>query len=163
VDGGLLRAQKLNHPTGDLGRVGEIANINTALLTGLVEMGLTPIVSPISLGDDGKPYNVNADHAALALAAALHVDEMVYLTDVPGVMRERAVLPTLSTKTAISLIDDGTIHGGMIPKVRSALAAIEAGVSQVRITNLDGLMLLEGTLIGQNNRYGKGEDGENEG
>jgi len=141
VDGGLLRARKLQHPKGDLGRVGEITAVNKGLLRGLLRQGLVPVISPISLGDDGYPFNVNADHVALAIGNALTVEELIFVTDVPGVMRKDRLLSRLSAREAVALIDDGVIYGGMIPKVRAALDAVQNGVGAVRITNLEGLLV----------------------
>ncbi len=146
VDGGLLRAKKLDHPKGDLGRVGEITSVDIGCLSDLLAQGFTPIISPISLGDDGRPFNVNADHAALAVASALKA-ELIFLTDVPGVLYNGAVLPKLTANEAARLIDEGHITGGMIPKVRSALGAVAQGVASARITNLDGLASLAGTCV----------------
>lgn len=147
VDAGLLRARQMRHPGGDLGRVGEITGVDAACLQDLVERGFTPVVSPISLGEDGRPYNVNADHAALALAAALRVPEMIFLTNVPGVLEDGAVVPELTAQQAQAMIASGVISGGMIPKVRSALAACEAGVGAARITDLAGLAAGTGTRV----------------
>ena len=147
VDGGLLCAKVLKHPQGDLGRVGEITEVHAEVILDLLSKGFTPVVSPISLGMDGRPLNVNADHAALAIAGALKVAEAIFLTDVPGVLREGAILPALSAEEAEQLIASGQISGGMIPKVRSALQAIERGVGAVRITNLAGLAAGSGTRI----------------
>jgi acetylglutamate kinase len=147
VDGGLLWAQKLQPAAGDLGRVGEIARVEARCLEELLSLGFTPIISPISLGADGHPYNVNADHAALAVASALGVGEMVFLTDVPGVLSQGNVVTQLRAEEAERLIAEGQISGGMIPKVRSALGAIEKGVGMVRITNLAGLGNGQGTRV----------------
>lgn len=147
VDGGLLRAEVMKHPQGDLGRVGEITEVCVSVIISLLSEGFTPVVSPISLGMDGRPLNVNADHAALAIAGALKVAEAIFLTDVPGVMCEGSILPTLLAKEAERLIVAGQITGGMIPKVRSALRAIEEGVGAVRITNLAGFAEGSGTHI----------------
>ena len=147
VDAGLLTAEKLRNPQGDLGRVGEITDVDVSCLTALASQGFSPVVSPISLGRDGRPFNVNADHAALAIASALRVHEMVFLTDVPGVLLSDGVLAELGAERAGRLIDDGHITGGMIPKVRSALQAIDAGVGSVRITDMEGLSSGLGTRV----------------
>ncbi|MFH1086548.1 MAG: acetylglutamate kinase, partial [Chloroflexota bacterium] len=147
VDGGLLRAEKLVHPKGDLGRVGEIKHVDTGFLLGLMAQGLTPIISPISLGADGRAFNVNADHAALAIASALRVREMIFLTDVPGVLYQGALLASLSVAQANDLIAQGHITGGMIPKVRAALEAVARQVGSARITNLEGLARATGTVV----------------
>lgn len=149
IDAGLLRAVRLQHPAGDLGRVGEIHAVDAALLTGLLDLGLLPVVSPISLGDDGYALNVNADHAATAIGGALRVSEAVFLTNVPGVLQDGQLLPALGAERARQLIESGVISGGMIPKVKSALAAVESGIAVVRITNLTGLAAGTGTSISQ--------------
>jgi acetylglutamate kinase len=104
----------------------------------LPELGLLPVIAPIGLGPGGL-YNVNADQMAAAIAAALPAEELVFLTDVPGVQAEGMVRPSLRAREAEALIAAGVIRDGMIPKVRSALEALAAGVRRVRITNLSGL------------------------
>ena len=108
------------------------------------------MISPISLGLDGHTYNVNADHGALALAGALGAAELVFVSNVPGVLcsnesEERACVPQLTSEQVDELIECGEIAGGMIPKVRSALGGLDAGVPCVRITNLEGLACDGGT------------------
>lgn len=147
VDAGLLIANKLEHSGGDLGHVGTIRFVNTECLLDLLRLGFTPVVSPISLGCDGSVYNVNADHAALAVACALGVNEMIMLTNVPGVLLDGAVVPELRQAEAEAQIASGAISGGMIPKVRSALEAVQAGVARVRITDLAGLAAGAGTAV----------------
>jgi acetylglutamate kinase len=147
VDRGLIRVEKLQHPDGDLGRVGRPVAVRGALLLALLAEGAVPVVAPISLGPEG-PYNVNADEAAGAIAAAIDADEVLFVTNVPGVLVEGAVAPLLSSADVEALIADGTISGGMIPKVRAALTALAAGVKAARITNLAGLgQLAAGTKI----------------
>ncbi len=147
VDAGLLRAERMVHPMGDLGRVGEITRVEASSLRELLGLGFTPIVSPISLGEDSYPYNVNADHAALAIAGALGVGEMIFLTDVPGVMVDGEVLSVLRADRVRGLIARGDVTGGMIPKTRSALRALEDGVGAVRITDIEGLGKGTGTWV----------------
>jgi len=147
VDSGLLRAECLVHPKGNLGRVGTVTRVEPRCLLDLLDHGFTPVVSPISLGNDGRPFNVNADHAALAIAKALGADEMIFLTDVPGVLNNGEVITRLTPAEAKGLIVNETISGGMIPKVRSALEALADGVGRVRITNLDGLQDNSGTCV----------------
>jgi acetylglutamate kinase len=105
---------------------------------------------------DGHTYNVNADHAAAALACALGVGELVFVSNVPGVLAggdgfddcvDRECVPVLTPGQVGLLISSGEINGGMVPKVRSALSALEAGVSCVRITNLEGLTADGGTCF----------------
>ncbi len=139
VDMGLIRVEKMNHRSGDLGLVGAVKEVNAAGLRTLLEAGLLPVVSPISLGYDGLTYNVNADHAALGIACGLGARALLLVTNVAGVMRKGEVLPRLNASEAEGLIADGTIGGGMVPKVRSALEAAAAGVPEAVITNVAGL------------------------
>jgi acetylglutamate kinase len=108
--------------------------------------GVVPVISPISLGPAGR-YNVNADHAAGAIARAVEAAQTIFVTNVPGVKVGGEIVPILSAEEARSLIEQGTIHGGMIPKVEAALAALESGVRQARITDLPGLGAGTGTSL----------------
>jgi acetylglutamate kinase len=143
VDRGLIRVEKQRHPEGDLGWVGRPIAVRAGVLLELLARGVTPVVAPVSLGPEG-PYNVNADEAAGAVAAAIGAGEVVFVTNVPGVLvgGERGgakTAPLLTRAEVEGLIGDGTISGGMIPKVRAALGALDAGVAAARITNLAGL------------------------
>lgn len=148
VDDGLLRVNKLSHPSGDLGWVGDIVETRPEVVESLLDRGILPVVSPISLGLDGHTYNVNADHAAAALACALGAAELVFVSNVPGVLdRDKTCIPLLSPQDVEALIACGQINGGMIPKVRAALAALERGVARTRIVNLEGLACGGGTCF----------------
>ena len=147
VDGRLLTARQKEHPTADLGLVGEVTAVRLPLLQRLLQVGIIPVISPISLGDDGQTYNVNADEAAAAIAAALGASTLDFVSNVPGVLANGALLPHLSPAAAEALIADGTIAGGMIPKVRAALDALARGVAQVRIVDLAGLRSGGGTVF----------------
>ncbi len=150
VDGGILRAQKKQHPQADLGYVGEIVEVRADLLMQLVGLGVTAVLSPISLGLDGLTYNVNADEAAAAVAEALHAEQLDFISNVPGVLSGNDVVPYLTPQETQALIADGTISGGMIPKVSSALNAIARGVPQARIVNLASLITDGGTIFADN-------------
>lgn len=139
VDGGLLRCQKRQHPTADLGLVGEIDKVRVPLLQQVAAMGLTAVISPISLGHDGQTYNVNADDAATAVAVAVGAAQIDFISNVSGVLLDGVVIEGLTAVKTETLIADGTINGGMIPKVRGALAVVASGVPQARIVNLEGL------------------------
>ncbi len=147
VDGGLLRCRKKAHPTVDLGLVGEVTSVRAGLLDKLIEAGLVPVVSPVSLGEDGQIYNVNADEAAGAIAAALAAAALDFVSNVPGVLAKGDLLPELNAAAAEALIADGTVSGGMIPKVRTALDALDRGIPRVRIVNLAGLGAGGGTIF----------------
>ncbi len=134
ADLGLVRVT----PLPDLGWVGKPAAVEVGRLRRWIAEGILPVIAPIGLGPEGL-YNVNADQMAAAVAAALPADELVFLTDVPGVRAGDTIRPLLRAGEAEALIAAGIIRDGMIPKVRSALEALGAGVRRVRITNLAGL------------------------
>lgn len=145
VDRGLIQVVKQEHPAGDLGRVGRPTAVRGEVLHDLLDHNVIPVIAPIAIGPDG-PYNVNADEAAGAVAVALSADEVVFVTNVPGVLVNGDVVPQLTRSEIERLIADGTISGGMIPKVRAALTALDAGVRAARITDLEGI-LEHGTII----------------
>lgn len=148
VDGGLLRCVRRQAGSVDLGLVGRITSVRAMLLTGFLEQGLTPVVSPISLGDDGFVYNVNADEAAAAVAAALSADVVDFVSNVPGVLDHNgAIISRLAPQIVETLIASDVITGGMIPKVRAALQALDQGVSGARIVDVEGLRTSGGTLF----------------
>ncbi|MBU6360842.1 MAG: acetylglutamate kinase [Chloroflexota bacterium] len=137
IDGGLVRVEAMNPA---LGFVGKPVQARSELLANLVAQGFVPVINPMSLGFDGEIYNVNADHVAGALAVAMDADMLTFVTNVPGVLDgQMQLIPTLTATQTNALIASGVISGGMIPKVKTALEALAAGVKQVRITNLDGL------------------------
>ncbi len=148
VDGGLLRCRKKQHPTADLGYVGEIDSVRAELLRQLAGLGLVLVLSPISFGLDGQTYNVNADEAAAAAAIALGANELVFISNVPGVQSGEDLLPRLTAAETEALIADGVIRGGMIPKVRAALDVLARGVQHVRIANLATLQGGGTTFVG---------------
>lgn len=147
VDGGLLRCRKKAHPTADLGYVGEIVAVRAGIIQQMAAQGITAVISPISLGLDGQIYNVNADEAAGAVALALDAKLLAFISNVPGVLHENSVVPSLTLAQTEHLISTGVVHGGMVPKVRAALDAVIKGVPQARIVNLAGLAQAGGTLF----------------
>ncbi len=147
VDGGILRCLKKHHPTADLGYVGEISQVRTDLLRHFTRLGLTVVLSPLSLGFDGCTYNVNADDAASAVALALQAERLTFVSNVPGVLRDGRILPHLTPNQTETLISSGVITDGMVPKVRAALATIAQGVPQTQIVNLAGLLSNSGTIF----------------
>ncbi|MCC6612085.1 MAG: acetylglutamate kinase [Anaerolineae bacterium] len=146
VDRGIVRATKMQHPDHDMGFTGVVDDVRGDILRELLAAGITPVIAPICLGDDSA-YNVNADHVAGAVAAAVDADRVVFLTNVPGVLVDDAVVPSLTPSACEAFIKDGTIFGGMIPKVRTALSALDHGVKHAVITNLDGLRIGGGTVF----------------
>lgn len=147
TDRGLLRARKLHHSGGDLGRVGEITGVRGDVLTAMLAQGITPVIAPLALGDDGGPFNVNADHAAAAVAQAVGAEQVVFLTNVRAVLVNGEPQPSISQHEAEQLIADGTIFGGMIPKVKTALHAVDLGIPRAVITDLPGLRQNAGTVF----------------
>jgi acetylglutamate kinase len=154
VDGGLLRCIKKEHPTSDLGFVGQIVKVQSKIIDTLVSQGFTPVISPISLGFDGQVYNVNADEAAGAIAAAREADVLNFISNVPGVLdQHQEAFARLSRVESERLIQEGIIHDGMVPKVQAALAVVAQGVPNARITNLSGLAAGQGTIFAVNGNF----------
>lgn len=147
VDDGTICVEKMWHPMGDLGRVGEIQNVDDHLMRTLIDAGIVPVVSPISYGaHDTLSYNVNADHVATAIAAKLGAIKLVFISNVPGILVADRIVRAVTSRQAEDWIEEGIITGGMIPKVRSAIEAVRNGVAQAVITNLAGVQ--EGTGTG---------------
>jgi acetylglutamate kinase len=136
IDDGLLRARKLEEGGTDLGLVGEIVHVNTSFLDLLFTHEIMPVIAPIGVDDKGQVYNINADIAAGCIAEALKAEKLVYLSDVEGVMAKGALVPSVDRVHAEMLVKEGVISSGMLPKIRSAFAALEAGVRKVHI--IDG-------------------------
>lgn len=147
IDGALLRCRKKVHPSADLGFVGEITSVRGELLARLAAMDIVTVLSPISLGEDGATYNVNADEAAAAVALATGAAQLDFVSNVPGVLTAGAVIPRLTIVEAEGLIAEGIISGGMIPKVGAALQAVQQGIKLARIVDLAGLASGAGTLF----------------
>ena len=154
-DGGLIRARKLER-NGDLGFVGEPERIEAGVLATFRQSDITPVIAPVGVGASGETYNINADTVAGAVAAAVKARRFLLLTDVPGVLdADKRLIPELSAAEARRLIADGTISGGMIPKVETCLDAVEGGVDAAVIVDgrVPHAILLElftegaGTLI----------------
>ncbi len=141
----------------DLGHVGEVASIDTAVIDTLVSGNFIPVIAPVGVGDDGQSYNINADLVAGKLAETLRAEKLMLLTNTSGVLDKAGkLLARLDAKQVAALIADGTIHGGMLPKIRCALDAVQAGVGAAHIVDgrVEHAVLLElftdegvGTLI----------------
>ncbi len=166
-DAGLISARKLRIERRspeltapeiiDIGHVGEIVAINRELIDTLTADGFIPVVAPIGVGDNGESYNINADIVAGRLAAELRADKLILLTNTPGILdADGQTLTGLSAAEVAALIADGTVHGGMLPKVSCALEAVKHGVRSAHIIDgrINHALLLEiftdsgvGTLI----------------
>jgi len=146
-DGDLIRARKLkvtqddgsgNPPEiVDIGHVGEVESIDVSVVDMLVHGNFIPVIAPIGVGEDGHSYNINADLVAGKVAEVLGAEKLILLTNTPGLLnKEGELLTGLSTSRVDELISDGTIHGGMLPKIRCALEAVRGGVTSAHI--IDG-------------------------
>ncbi len=124
----------------DVGYVGEIIGVDTAPIDAVLASGRTPVITPLGVGDDGQIYNINADVAACRIAAALRARKLVFLSDVPGVLRdpedESTVIPTISTEDIPRLIHERVLTGGMLPKIESCVEALRGGINKVHL--IDG-------------------------
>jgi acetylglutamate kinase len=147
VDMGLVRVAPMSVNGQSLGRVGSIRYVNGEALLQLTDLGLTPVISPVSLGEDGLAYNVNADHVAAAVARAVEASRLIFVSNVAGVQVAGRTIRALTLQQIEGLIADGHITGGMIPKVRSAMEAVTSGVHQAVITDLSGLAKDSGTAV----------------
>ena len=168
-DGNLIRARRMEltetnegsvgPETIDIGQVGEVESINQAVLESLIDGDFIPVIAPIGVGPNGESLNINADLVASGVAQHINAEKLVLITNTPGILDENNdAIASLSRKKAASLISRGVIKGGMLPKARCALDAVEGGVQSVHI--IDGrvphALLLEvltdsgiGTLIGE--------------
>lgn len=121
----------------DLGKVGEVVDINTGLIRAVQNQGFIPIIAPVGVDESGETYNINADFVAAAVASALKAKKMILLTDVNGVKSGAGeVISTLTRKEAVGIIESGAASGGMIPKLKCCLEAVEEGVEKAHI--IDG-------------------------
>ncbi len=139
-DGGLLKVTKKYSGGEDIGFVGEVKEVNAAILWDLLEKDFLPIVCPVGLDEKFATYNINADDAACAIARAMNAEKLAFLTDIEGVYKDPKNPETLISELQISeartLMEEGFIGGGMLPKLNNCIDAIENGVSRVHI--LDG-------------------------
>ena len=145
----LVARKKVDDKGRDLGFVGEIEKVDIHLIDTLLSSGYVPVISPVGVDSYSQTYNINADYAASAIAGALNAQKLVFLTDVEGILRDKddpsSIIRRMNAAEAKALMADGTIKGGMIPKVECCLDALDKGVKTVHV--LDGRlphsMLLE--------------------
>jgi len=146
-DGNLIKAEKYylseekvkNTPPEiiDIGLVGKVKTINSELIVSLSQNSFIPVIAPTGIGDAGETYNINADIVAGEVAAALQAEKLLLLTDVPGVLdKNKQLINTMTNKEALKLIDDGIVEGGMFPKIKCCLKALNGGVKKTHI--IDG-------------------------
>lgn len=166
-DGDLIRARKMMHTRDnpalkvpeiiDIGHVGDVASIDTSVIDMLIQGHFIPVIAPVGVGDDGQSYNINADVVACKLAKVMQAEKIMLITNTAGVLDKQGKLLTgLNARDVDDLIADGTISGGMLPKIRSALEAVQGGVRTAHIIDgrVEHAVLLEiftdtgvGTLI----------------
>ena len=139
-DGNMITVEKVMPQGEDIGYVGKITKVDTTLINALLEQGYTPIISTIGLDEKYHAYNINADDAACAIAEAVHAEKLAFLSDIEGVYKDKddpsSLISELHVDEAEKLISDGYVGGGMIPKLKNCIDAIEEGVKRVHI--LDG-------------------------
>lgn len=155
-DGGLIKARKMKYkkkddatrPTEiiDMGMVGEVTSIDNGILKSLMENNFIPVIAPVGVGANGETYNINADLVAGHIAASINARKLILLTDTEGVLnKEGKLISSIKAKNAGSLIKDGTIAGGMIPKINCCMEALKSGVEKAHIIDgrIEHAILLE--------------------
>ena len=142
IDANLITVKNVNE---ELGLVGEVTDVNSSFINNLIQNGYLPVIAPIGVDENGTIHNVNADLAAGPIAASINAEKLVYITDTDGVQVNNERISHLTESESKKLIKENIIAGGMIPKVESALAAIDAGVQKVHIINgkVEHALLLE--------------------
>ncbi|WP_211749582.1 acetylglutamate kinase [Paenibacillus sp. Marseille-Q4541] len=152
VDGGLIQAEPVSNHV-EVGHVGDVTGVEATIIQGILEMGYMPVIAPIGIDKEGQRYNINADTAAGAVASHLGVERMIVVTDVPGIMKNvngiKEVLPSVTVQEIQTMIQTGEIYGGMIPKVKAAIACIHGEVKEV--------VIVDGSEPGVLSRVVKGE------
>ncbi|HET6514320.1 MAG TPA: acetylglutamate kinase [Thermodesulfovibrionales bacterium] len=144
-DGGLIRAKKKlirkaaergREEIIDIGLVGEVEAVDPTILCSLQRDGFIPVISPIGVGNNGEAFNINADYVASAVASSLKAEKLILLTDVTGIKDKRdTVISTVLKKSVKKYIDDGTVSGGMVPKVQACIRALDGGVNKTHIVD----------------------------
>jgi len=154
-DGGLIRAQKLEMAVEradappeiiDLGKVGEVVGVDTSLISSLQSADFIPVIAPVGVDEEGNTYNINADSVASAVAVAVGAKKLILLTDVAGVLnKDGELISSMTRLQAAQALGDGSITGGMIPKIKCCLEAVEGGVEKAHILDgrVENVILLE--------------------
>lgn len=152
--GGLLLQARPVANSAEVGWVGDVTAVNAALISGVADMGYMPVIAPVGSDESGQRYNINADTAAGAVSSHIGVSSLIVVTDVPGIMRtvngNRQVLPVVTVQEIEDMIGSGEIYGGMIPKVRAAIACIQGEVREVVIVDGTEPQVLSRVLNGEN-------------
>lgn len=154
-DGRLIRAQKLEMAVEradappeiiDLGKVGEVVAVDTKLIDSLQDAGFVPVIAPVGVDDEGNTYNINADSVASAVAVAVGAKKLILLTDVPGVLDKKGeLISSMTLLQAVHALEQGVVTGGMIPKIKCCLEAVDGGVGKAHILDgrVENVILLE--------------------
>ncbi|GAB1409337.1 acetylglutamate kinase [Desulfovibrionales bacterium] len=154
-DGVLIRAQKLEMAVEradappeiiDLGKVGEVVAVDTTLIDSLQQAGFVPVIAPVGVDSEGNTYNINADSVASAVAVAVGAKKLILLTDVPGVLGpDGQLMSSMTLHQAVHALEQGVITGGMIPKIKCCLEAVDGGVGKAHILDgrVENVILLE--------------------
>ncbi|WP_078555285.1 acetylglutamate kinase [Bacillus alkalicellulosilyticus] len=146
-DGQLLKAKPIHFES--LGFVGEPESVNKTMLMQFLINDLVPVIAPIGFGTDGQRYNINADSAAGAIADGLGAKQLLFVTDVPGILNDGQLLEHVTTEEVEQLIESGVIYGGMIPKVKAAIKSLQGEIEEVMIVNGKGTTLTkDGSIAG---------------
>lgn len=134
IDGGMIKAKKVDDGVNDYGFVGDIVSVDPSPIKKILEENYIPVIATVGSDENGQVYNINADTAAAEIAAALDAENIITLTDIPGLMKDvndkNSLIPEIHVDEIDSLIENGIIYGGMIPKVRSLEVAVRAGVKK---------------------------------
>lgn len=148
VDRGLIRARQMRHESMNMEYTGYVESVRGEVLSQLLALAVTPVIAPVSVGTNSN-FNLNADPVAGALATAIGADSVVFISNVSGVFAGKVLVERLNENEARAYIADGTVYGGMIPKVKSALDVLSSGVPKAIITDLDGWASDVGTTFVQ--------------
>lgn len=133
-DDNLLLCEK-DIANGDIGYVGKIRKVNSGFIEKLIAQNYIPVICPVGFGEDGTTYNINADVAAAEIAISLKAEKLIFVSDVPGVMKDGELIPYLDVRNARKLIEEGVVKGGMIPKIQCAVNALKVGIKSVHVVN----------------------------
>lgn len=148
ADGALIVSEDAKGSGEDENRTGTVKYVDPSLLDVMINSNFFPVLSSVSTDSQGKGMNINADEAALAVAGAVKADDLIFISDIPGILIQGAVVSSMDEKYIEDSISNGEIQGGMIPKVKSSLAAIRQGVKEIQITNYEKPGDLEKIIAG---------------
>ncbi|PFA68458.1 acetylglutamate kinase [Bacillus sp. AFS015802] len=152
-DAGLLKARFVDEES--LGFVGQIEEVNLTLLHNLLSLNYLPVIAPLAVTKEGVRVNVNADLAASAIAKALNAEKLLFVTDVPGILKDGELVSRVTKEAIHQYIESGVIYGGMIPKVQAALSVLNENIKEVMIVGCQDSIIQDGKMIGTRITEGK--------